>query len=900
MSSITLEKLDDVLQEDKWTRIVVSNYSLAKIKELDDLIENIISENLTEEALDICGKHLKDVKKSVAGLYVSGMLIYSRRPLNDMSLLTVVDLFSQNLKWSLVEHICNKMLLISENKHALYTLAKIYAQNNENEKLPDIWTRIVEADADDTTFVRQLAVYYENIDLQKSIYFFRKAIYRFIEKKQMSGIREVWAKLTRYVSDDFDSFLLILAKVEKELGFRKVVVLYEDLYEHYSVSGNVDETIEILKGILRLDNKNQKARENLVVFLREKYKDVNNIEEYLEKSDIENLDKNFIDVYSDFEKYLFFAKGNFVYHQTWSVGIVKDVNEQGIVVDFVSKRGHFISFDMAMSALSPLEKEDIRVLKATRPREELIENIKKDVEWALRVIIKSYKSIDLKGIKKELVPSLMTQNVWNAWSIKAKQILKDNPHFVMATGKIDYYVYNERASNFNEKVYDKFKVEKDFYKRYEIFVNYCNVSGVVRNLHVEEEMLNYFLIYVNNFTKVDHYVISSYIILKSLEDSGSELALKVNMEKDINLDVLLREYSKDIVDLFNSILNAEIRRELVSLIKEELANWVVYYKKLFPYAVNKKLIDALYKEDVAETEQLFNYIIKNYKVHKDAYIWILKHHDSYSLNLEYTDSELLINLVKILADSVIKINNKSNSVANKRTYKMVINLLIKDGYLGSVLSEVMDEELAKRLYMTCFYIKDFPPKDLLAIKTAIRSVFHGIGFEDEKIQVSGDKVEVGFLTILSSLNKKQKELQYLKDVEIPENSKEIGKARELGDLKENAEYHSAKERQQFLTKKLNSLMLEIDVAKVVDTKELQSSVVGFGTKVTILNKDTRHEESYLIFGPWESKPDEGIISYKSPFGEKLLDAREGDDLDFVINDTHFRYFVKKIEAAGIN
>ena len=81
MSNITIEKLDNVLQEDKWTRIVVNNYSLTKIKELDELIEDIISENLTEEALDICGKHLKDVKKSIAGLYVSGMLIYSRRSL---------------------------------------------------------------------------------------------------------------------------------------------------------------------------------------------------------------------------------------------------------------------------------------------------------------------------------------------------------------------------------------------------------------------------------------------------------------------------------------------------------------------------------------------------------------------------------------------------------------------------------------------------------------------------------------------------------------------------------------------------------------------------------------------------------------------------------------------------
>ncbi|WKC85077.1 transcription elongation factor GreA [Borreliella lusitaniae] len=895
MSNVTIEKLDSILQEDKWTRIVVNNYSLAKIKELDDLIDNIIDEGLTEDVLDICGRHLKDVKKSIAGLYISGMLIYSRRPLNDMNLLAVIDLFSQNLKWALVEHICNEMLSISENKHALYTLAKIYAQNNENDKLPSIWTRIVEADIDDTVFVRQLATYYETIDLQKSIFYFRKAIYRFIDKKQMSGIREVWAKLMHYVSDDFDSFLLILQKIEKDLGFKKAIVLYEDLFDHYSLTDNIDETIEILKGILKLDNKNYKARENLVKFLRERYKDVKNIEDYLLKSDIENLDKNFVDVYSDFEKYLFFAKGNFVYHQTWSVGIVRDVADHGITVDFVSKRGHFIGFDMAMSALSPLSREDIRVLKAIMPKEELAERVKKDIEWAIKVVIKSYKAIDLKGIKRELVPSLMTQSAWNSWSLKAKQILKDNPHFVMDSGKLDCYIYNERSSNLNEKMYDKFKIEKDFYKRYEIFTSYCNVKGIVKDLHIEEEMLNYFLIYVNNFTKVDHHVISSYVILKSLENSSEEFPLKVNIEKNVNLESLLKEYSKGIVDLFDSILNAEIKKELVVLIKRELSNWILYYKELFPHSVNKKLVESLYKEDPREVEKLFNYVIKNYKIYKDAYIWILKHYKTYSIELSYSDSDLLANLIKILTDSVIKINNKNNYVASKRIYKMVINLLVKDGYLKSVLEHVRDEELAKRVYMTCFYVKDFPPKDLLEIKSIIRQLFDSVEFEDEKMQLSGERMEIGFLTILSSLNKKQKELKHLKEVEIPENSKEIGKARELGDLKENAEYHSAKEKQQFLTKRLNSLMLEIENAKVIDTKDLQSSVVGFGTKVVILNEITGKDESYLILGPWESNPDEGIISYKSPFGENLLDSKEGDSLNFIINNTNFRYVVKKIE-----
>lgn len=70
MSNVTtIEKLDSILQEDKWTRIVVNNYSLAKIKELDDLINNIIDEGLTEDVLDICGRHLRTLKKHSRSLY---------------------------------------------------------------------------------------------------------------------------------------------------------------------------------------------------------------------------------------------------------------------------------------------------------------------------------------------------------------------------------------------------------------------------------------------------------------------------------------------------------------------------------------------------------------------------------------------------------------------------------------------------------------------------------------------------------------------------------------------------------------------------------------------------------------------------------------------------------------
>lgn len=149
------------------------------------------------------------------------MLIYSRRPLNDMNLLAVIDLFSQNLKWALVEHICNEMLLISENKHALYTLAKIYAQNNENDKLQVFGLELLEADIDDTVFVRQLATYYETIDLQKSIFYFRKAIYRFIDKNKCQESEKYGPSLFIMFQTILILFCLFCKKLKKILDLKR-------------------------------------------------------------------------------------------------------------------------------------------------------------------------------------------------------------------------------------------------------------------------------------------------------------------------------------------------------------------------------------------------------------------------------------------------------------------------------------------------------------------------------------------------------------------------------------------------------------------------------------------------------------------------------------------------------
>ena len=146
---------------------------------------------------------------------------------------------------------------------------------------------------------------------------------------------------------------------------------------------------------------------------------------------------------------------------------------------------------------------------------------------------------------------------------------------------------------------------------------------------------------------------------------------------------------------------------------------------------------------------------------------------------------------------------------------------------------------------------------------------------------------------------KKKQLNHIMDVEVPANSKEIEYALSLGDLRENAEYKAAKEKQEQLNSQVAKLKEDIDRAQLFDPNSVNVTKVSFGTKVVLLNETTEQREEYTIFGPWESNPDNNIISYLSPRGSAILNKEAGERFEFVLNNERVPYLVEKITPAEI-
>ena len=126
--------------------------------------------------------------------------------------------------------------------------------------------------------------------------------------------------------------------------------------------------------------------------------------------------------------------------------------------------------------------------------------------------------------------------------------------------------------------------------------------------------------------------------------------------------------------------------------------------------------------------------------------------------------------------------------------------------------------------------------------------------------------------------KLQAEVKNLKEVRRPRIVKDIEEALEHGDLKENAEYHAAKEQQRIVDARLAELADLLGCSKIVDPKDLQHTKISFGSTVVMTDMDTDEEVSYTIVGGCESNPDIGLISFGSPLAKQLLGKEEGDEV----------------------
>ncbi len=299
-----------------------------------------------------------------------------------------------------------------------------------------------------------------------------------------------------------------------------------------------------------------------------------------------------------------------------------------------------------------------------------------------------------------------------------------------------------------------------------------------------------------------------------------------------------------------------IRREALGMVRQR-ADWAGLFLRLLGRETEPKLLDYLAEElcasDPGALDSLLDAALSQPRRAPALFVWAAERIGS--------DDDLLA------AKSPTRLMQMIPSVGERpefAPYKARLKQLVSSGNcLAVLISRVADDQAeAAEDALRRAHLEEYQRERL---ETALHLRFPRLRRESS----------AGLYATGRSIESRRAELKELLEVEIPANRRAIQEARELGDLRENFEYKSARQRHEYLSARVAKLDADLRRVQPIDLATVDGSEVRVGARVALCgsNGDRR---ILTILGPWESRPEENVVSYESEMAKRLLGKAPGD------------------------
>lgn len=546
------------------------------------------------------------------------------------------------------------------------------------------------------------------------------------------------------------------------------------------------------------------------------------------------------------EGLLAFDIGTVVAMEGKGVGRIVEANLglESFKVDFEKIRGMTVGFKAAAKLLRPLGKEHVLRRKLEEPQA-LKALVTGNPPELLRIVLQSYDRPLTAGEIRDTLSGIVSEAQWTSWWGAARK----HPQVVAGGTGRQTYSWAETTGDAHEAVWKSFeraepRKQMDLLRR----------EGA-RDPQLRARMAE--ILSQEAEDAVDNGDTGlAFELWFALERSGG-----APEDVDWSPDALLTARAgKDLSRLFAGIEERMLRERAYAMVRERRDDWPAVYRDALSRETDPRALDilaeGLAQGDARELDRFLDALLAQPHRNPAAFTWLAE-------RAAVDEAIRARNPLRLLQQILTSMTRDEFA-----SYRLRLLALAESGNTLPRLLGHLNEEQAPQAEEAVHRAPSLEPYQRDQLSNALQLRFQSLRKEQNA---------AGFYALLASIEAKRTELQQILSKDIPANRKAIEEARAMGDLRENFEYKSARQRHEYLNARAAALNAELLRVRPIDAAAIDTSEVRIGTRVRLTGPGG--ERRMTILGPWESKPEENIISYESDLAKELLGKTLGAQVD---------------------
>ena len=669
-----------------------------------------------------------------------------------------------------------------------------------------------------------------------------------IQAKNFDELESLWMNQMDKDPSDVDAFLRTakaLRKSEQRTQSDTLLGLLSDTLLEKKMWA---QRLQVLKEIGRLSKHPATMRPQIEQALRSTYSHRKSFQRAFDFAKFSEPTSNPVERAEKIETWLQYDEGETFFMAGRGAGQVVELNpELGIArLDFEKDKRVSVPLGAAGKFLVPITADHVLHEKFTDPAKLKNEAAKSPPQFFARILQSFGRPMTMAEVRDAVI-GIVPEERWSSWWTSARK----NPQIVVSgTGAKAAYAWNASTGEAEKAVRRDFE-RADPKGKLELARKHS-----ARSKELADFFSSSLASEASRVSRSDPA--TAWQILTTLESLPGAYTVPFDANALLTGPVASRTVA--------SIGDKTLRERALNAVRSVHADWPRVYGEIFFLDEEPRMLSlvmsALEKEGHSDIhDRLIDETLRYPRRHPRAFYWYAKQIDDQDPLPERANYALIFQVLEAIA---------SDEFASVRA--RLKDFFDKGGLVIRIVMSVENEEQARKLFDTLDRyggVEEYRRED----------VKHALNMKYPSLREP--QVEPTYATAESLANKRA-EFEHLVKVEIPANKKAIQVAREMGDLSENFEYKSARQRDEYLSARAGKLQSELTHVRVIDPATVDTSAVRVGTKIVLVNGDVRREVT--ILGPWESAPELGIYSNQTDVAKALIGRAAGEIVTFMGND----------------